>query len=263
MAETHDPSGKIGPSGWGPQIRRLAITDEVISRFKDLIHQGVLVPGSRLPSERELATVLGVSRPTLRQALKALQVLGIVRSRQGDGSYLAEITSDVLRAPLDFSIALKGPAKRDLFETRQTVEVRLAGLAAERRTDDDLARLRSALAAMKESAGLPDAWCENDIRFHACIVDAAKNAVMASIYEMLSHLLVQSRQESVRLLTDYEASFNSHQRVFDEIERRNPVGASEAMIDHFRAMESRAMQVGLAAEFKQEDEASAPSAGLI
>jgi GntR family transcriptional repressor for pyruvate dehydrogenase complex len=236
----------------------------VISRFKDLIQQGLLAPGSRLPSERELASALGVSRPTLRQALKALQVLGIVRSRQGDGSYLAEMTGDVMRAPLDFAIALKGPAKRDLFETRQTLEVKLAALAAERRTDQDLAKLRAALDAMRQSAGIADQWCENDIRFHSCIVEAAKNAVMASIYEMLSNLLVQSRKDSVRLLTDYEASFHSHVRVYEAIERRDSPGASEAMVNHFRAMESRTTQIGLAPETREpgSENASAPVAAV-
>jgi GntR family transcriptional repressor for pyruvate dehydrogenase complex len=232
-------STSIARPEWGPQIRRVAITDEVISRFKDLILQHVLTPGCKLPSERKLVEVLGVSRPTLRQAMKALQVLGIIRCRQGDGSYLVETTSEILKAPLDFAIALKGTAKPDLFETRQTMEVKLAALAAERRTAQDLQNMRLALAGMRASAGVPDQWCEHDIAFHTRIVEAARNAVMASIVEMLSHMLVQSRTESVRLLTDYEGSLRSHERVFEEIERQNPAGAGEAMAEHFRLMETR------------------------
>jgi GntR family transcriptional repressor for pyruvate dehydrogenase complex len=233
---------------WGTQIQRIAITDEVISRFKNLIQQRVLTPGCKLPSERELAEVLGVSRPTLRQAMKALQVLGIIRSRQGAGSYLEETTSDILKVPLDFAVAFKGPAKHDLFETRQTMEVRLAALAADRRTAEDLENMRQALAGMRASAGVPDRWCENDIDFHKRIVEAAKNAVMASIAEMLGHMLVESRKESVRLLTDYGESLRSHQRIFEQIEQQNPSGAAEAMTDHFRLMESRVRQTGLAVE---------------
>src|ERR1035437_3855588 len=192
------PFPSIDGPDWGPQIRRMAITDEVISRFKDLILQRVLTPGCKLPSERELVKVLGVSRPTLRQAMKALQVLGIIRSRQGDGSYLEENTSEILKAPLDFAIALKGTAKTDLFETRQTIEVKLAALAAGRRTAQDLENMRRALGGMRASAGVPDQWCEHDIEFHTRIVEAAKNVVMASILEMLSHMLVQSRNDTVR-----------------------------------------------------------------
>ncbi|MCX6550301.1 MAG: FadR/GntR family transcriptional regulator [Acidobacteria bacterium] len=231
---------------WGPQIRRTAITDEVISRIKDLILQRVLIPGCKLPSERELVKVLGVSRPTLRQAMKALQVLGIIRSRQGDGSYLEETISESLKVSLDFAIAVKGRVKPDLFETRQTMEVKLAALAAERRTEQDLENMRIALAGMRASAGVPDRWCEHDVEFHTRIVEAAKNTVMASIVEMLAHLLVQSRNETVRLLTDYEGSLRSHERIFEEIERQDSACAAKALAEHFRLMEDRARLRGLA-----------------
>ncbi len=230
---------------WGPQIRRMAMTDEVISRFKDLIARGVLTLGSKLPSERELAEVLGVSRPTLRQALKAMQVLGIIRSRQGDGSYMEATTGDILKTSLGFSIALKGAVLYDLFETRQTIEIKLAALAAGRRTEEDLDHLREALSGMKRSAGMQDEWCEHEFRFHAHIVEAAKNSVMASIIEMLSHLLVQSRKETVRLLTDYDGSYRTHERVFEEIVKADPIGAAEAMSDHFGFMHDRLQQVNL------------------
>src|ERR1051325_2647818 len=138
-------------SEWGPQIKRVSISDEVISRFRDLIASRVLTPGCQLPSERELTETLGVSRPTLRQAMKGLQLLGIIRSRQGDGWYLAESTSDFLRAPLDFAIAFKGMAKQDLFEARVAIEVRLAALAAQRRNQADLDRMAHALTGMRTS----------------------------------------------------------------------------------------------------------------
>lgn len=225
---------------WGPQIRRLGVTDEVISRFRDLILQGVLTPGCKLPSERELVDVLGVSRPTLRQALKALQFLGIIRSRQGDGSYLEESTSEILKAPLDFAVAMKGRGQHDLMETRLTIEVKVAALAADRRTVDDLEHLQTALDGMRRSAGVPDAWCAHDIEFHARVVDAAKNAVMASVFEMLSHLLLASRMETVRQLTDYAGSLRSHEQILEAIRRKDAVGAGEAMAEHFRLIDDRA-----------------------
>ena len=218
----------------------MAITDEVISRFKDLIHQGVLTPGCKLPSERELVEVLGVSRPTLRQALKALQFLGIIRSRQGDGSYLEESTSEILKAPLDFAIAMKGRGQQDLMETRLTIEVKVAALAAERRTSKDLENLRRSLNGMRVSSGVPDAWCAHDIEFHARIVEAAKNAVMAGVFEMLSHLLLASRLETVRQLTDYEGSWRSHEAILDAIERQDAADAADAMTEHFRLIDERA-----------------------
>lgn len=229
----------------GPQITRVVISDELISRFKELISRGVFVPGTKLPPERELSEALAVSRPTLRQALRALQILGVIRSRQGSGSYLADSASDILREPLEFALAIKGVNKTDLFETRQTLEVRLAELAAARRTEEDLQNMRNALARMKSAMGMPDEWCVHEVRFHDCVVRAAKNAVMATIMEMLSRMLIESRKETVRLLKDYTKSYRSHEGVFVAIEKRDRQGASRAMVEHFTIMEKRAKECGM------------------
>jgi GntR family transcriptional repressor for pyruvate dehydrogenase complex len=226
--------------GLGPHIRRTVIADELIVRFKHLISTGVFAPGGKLPPEAELSEALAVSRPTLRQALRALQILGVIRSRQGSGSYVADSAADILREPLEFALALKGVGKADLFETRWTLEVKLASLAAERRTDDDLDKLRRTLARMQAAMGVPQEWCLHEVHFHDCIVKAARNAVMATIMEMLSRMLIESRKETVRLLDDYPASYRSHEAVFLEIEAQHPEGAALAMHEHFVIMEARA-----------------------
>lgn len=230
----------------GPQIPRVAISDEVILRFKDLIARRVFVPGKKLPSERDLAAALAVSRPTLRQAMRALQIMGVIRSRQGSGSYLAESAADILREPLEFVLAIKGIAETDLFETRCTLEVELASLAASRRTEEDLVDMRDSLARMRGSFGNPDAWCVHEIHFHDCIVRSARNAVMSAIMEMLSFMLLESRRETVRMLKDYPCSYDAHYRVFEEIEKSSSEGAARAMSDHFRMMERRAIEARLA-----------------
>lgn len=232
----------------GPQIKKTGMTDEVIRRFKDLITRRVFIAGARLPPERELAEALGVSRPTLRQAMKALQMLGVIRCRQGDASYLAESAVDILNEPLEFAFALKGITSTDLFETRQTLEVRLASLAAERRTEGDLENLREALSRMKLSIGVPDEWCVHEIHFHEYIVQAAKNAVMATIMEMLARILLEARRDAIRVLTDYESSFRAHERIFIEIERQNTLGSSQAMLDHFEVTVPREVSVNSTAE---------------
>ena len=226
--------------GLGPRITRTVIADELIIRFKHLIATGVFVPGGKPPPERELSEALAVSRPTLRQALRALQILGVIRSRQGSGSYLADSARDILREPLEFALALKGVGKADLFETRWTLEVKLASLAAERRTEDDLDQLRRALARMQGAMGGPEEWCLHEVHFHDCIVRAARNAVMTTIMEMLSRMLIESRKETVRLLDDYPSSYRSHEAVLLEIEAQHPQGAARAMHEHFVIMDARA-----------------------
>lgn len=227
-------------NNWGPQLKRTAISDEVISRFRQLIANRVLVPGCQLPTERELAENLGVSRPTLRQATKALQLLGIIRSRQGDGSYLAESTNDMLRAPLEFAIAFKGMNSHSLLETREAIEVKLAALAAIRHTEDDARKMQEALDGMKSSMPDPDLYCDWGLRFHEAIAQASQNSVMVSIMEMLSGLLEQGRRESVRALHDFDTSYQQHEGIYLGILSRSPQKAAEAMAAHFSSMEDRA-----------------------
>jgi GntR family transcriptional repressor for pyruvate dehydrogenase complex len=221
----------------GPRISRLGISDELIARFKELIIKKVFVPGHKLPPERDLAEALAVSRPTLRQALRALQIMGVIRARQGSGSYLADSASDIMRVPLEFALALKNVAKTDLFETRRTLEVQLASLAAQRRTDADLEAMCRSLAEMKKVMGDPEAWCQAEPEFHSCIVRAARNGVMTTIIEMLSQMLMESRKETVRLLTDYTSSYRSHENIYLEIAKQDSAAAARMMMEHFALVE--------------------------
>jgi GntR family transcriptional repressor for pyruvate dehydrogenase complex len=147
-----------------------------------------------------------------------------------------------MRVPLEFALTLKSVAKNDLFETRCTLEVKLASLAAERRTDQDLKCMRQALQQMKSAMGDPEAWCRTEPQFHSCIVQAARNGVMATMIEMLSQMLMESRKETVRLLNDYTSSYVSHENIYVEIERQDAAAAARMMMEHFVLIKSRANQ---------------------
>jgi GntR family transcriptional repressor for pyruvate dehydrogenase complex len=174
--------------------------------------------------------------------MRALQIMGVIKARQGSGSYLADSASEIMRVPLEFALALKNVAKTDLFETRRTLEVELASLAAERRTEEDLLAMQRALSDMKAAMGDPDAWCRTEPRFHSCIVQAARNGVMTTIIEMLSQMLMESRKETVRLLSDYSSSYQSHVNIYVEIEKRDASGAARVMMEHFTLIETRGKQ---------------------
>lgn len=229
----------------GPRISRIPLSDELIVRFKQLIARGIFVPGHRLPPERDLAEALAVSRPTLRQAMRALQIMGVIKARQGSGSYLAESASEIMRVPLEFALATKNVANTDLFETRCTLEVKLASLAAERRTEDDLEALRHALREMQQAMGDPEAWCQTEPVFHQCIVKAARNGVMSTMIEMLSQMLMERRKETVRLLSDYSSSYRSHENIYVEIEKQDPEAAARMMLEHFALIERRARECNM------------------
>ena len=197
----------------GPRINKVAISDELIARFKELIERRVFVPGNRLPPERDLAEALAVSRPTLRQALRALQIMGVIKARQGSGSYLADSASDIMRVPLEFALALKNVAKTDLFETRRTLEVELASLAAERRTNDDLQAMRRALGEMEKGITLIEWFAGEGLRMGG-----------------------------VTQPSELSSSYRSHENIYVEIDKQDSTAAAKMMMEHFALIEKMAKQ---------------------
>jgi GntR family transcriptional regulator, transcriptional repressor for pyruvate dehydrogenase complex len=149
--------------------------NHVAERLRELLAEEDVVPGDRLPPERELATRLGVSRSSLREGLRRLTDLGIIEARQGSGTYLA---------PLDLG---------DLFEVRMRLEPLAARLAAQRRGDRDVARLQEALAELRSVVGDRRAFADADVRAHAAIVEASASAPLRVLFAAIADLLRHSR----------------------------------------------------------------------
>src|SRR5581483_5611779 len=129
-------------------VRREGLTEQLVQKFEDLVLRGTILPGERLPPERELAEMLGVSRSSLRQALKALQIMGVLEVRQGSGNYLSSNAKEILQVPPKVLVPLRGLSQAELFEVRRALEAESAGSAAQRATAADLERIRSKLAGM-------------------------------------------------------------------------------------------------------------------
>src|ERR1700749_180702 len=124
------------------------VTAKLISRIKSLIANGAIPPGSKFPPEREMAKEFGVNRASVRQALKVLEIMGVLSQRVGDGTYLSESAESILDEPIDFLVLLDDLSHHELFETRLIVEPELAARAAERATAEDLAVLRNTVLAL-------------------------------------------------------------------------------------------------------------------
>ena len=139
-----------------------------------------MLPGDRLPSERELSRTFGVGRSAVRDALKPLTLLGIIDVRQGDGTYLRATQSELLPKAVEWGLLLGQPGALDLVEARRHIEVALATLAAQRRDEQDLKDLRKLLLRM-EQAEDDDDFIEADMEFHLRIADLARNSVLAGI----------------------------------------------------------------------------------
>src|SRR5512138_1237800 len=149
------------------------VTARLIGVFKQLISEGSLVPGARLPAERDLALMLGVARSSLRQALKVLEVMGVISQRVGDGTYLNISASAVLLYPLDFLMLLDGITPQEVMEARLIVEPELAARAAARASPLDIAAIGEHLERMQDHEDNRTEVVEEDLLFHKAVFDAA------------------------------------------------------------------------------------------
>jgi GntR family transcriptional repressor for pyruvate dehydrogenase complex len=215
-----------------PPIVRIDITDEVIQRVKHLLASGILRAGSKLPPEREFARVLGISRPSLRQGLKALATMGVIFTRSGDGTYVSNSASEILEQSIHFLLLTGAVPMAELFEVRKVVEVELAGLAAARVTPQDLAEMEKSLAGMEATLDNVDHYLPHDFNFHNAIAKAARNSLFHAIIENLGRLLMESRQQTVQREPSMGQAINDHTAIYYQIQAGNVAGAREAMFKH-------------------------------
>jgi len=216
------------PRGTNKSLDRTGITEQVIRRIKQLLITGELKAGSRLPSERELAERLDISRPSLRAALKALSVMGVIRSRPGSGTFIADSIPEVFTEPMHFLTLINRTSAGELFEARRIIEGGLAELAAQRAKSGDIATMRAAIESMERLRDDPAGLIEQDMSFHRALAQAAGNQLMSGVMETLTRLLYHKRLETVFNQKNVDGAIEGH---------RNIVGAIEAG-DGFRAKQT-------------------------
>lgn len=215
-------------------------SEQVVAFVRGLIESGKLHAGDRLPTERELAARLGVSRPTVRAGLRALATLGVVRSRRGSGTFITDGPPALGGEPLSFLAALHGFTREEMYEVRRILEVGAVGLAAERATGDHVATLADEVAGMFASLDDPEAFLAHDIRFHRMIGVASGNPIVASLAEMVSGLYHDYRRGSARFASEVHMreAADAHRRIYQAIRSRDPQLAREAMNQHLLAAQA-------------------------
>ncbi len=216
----------------------MALTDRAITKIKDLIVAGEFGPGDRLPKERELADRLGLSRNSLREAVRALSLVGVLEARQGDGTYVTSLEPDLLLAGTAFvSDLLTGPTLRELYEVRRILEPVATALATPRLTDEDFAALERSLEQMG-SAETIQAFIDADVDFHSVIVSACGNATLASLIQNLSGSTVRSRiWRAIHERGAVESTQRLHQDIFRALQQRDAELAAATDIVHLAAGE--------------------------
>ncbi|MGA9392758.1 MAG: FadR/GntR family transcriptional regulator [Candidatus Sulfotelmatobacter sp.] len=217
------------------KIRRKASTDtrltaRILEKIKRLIATGAVAPGEKFPPERELAKEFGVNRASLRQALKVLEIMGVLTQRVGDGTYLSASAELTLKEPLDFLILLDDLSHHELFETRMIVEPELAARAAQRATAEDLIGLRKAILAM-EHCRTNEERLDADVAFHECIFRASGNRICHLLFRVIHRNLLTSMSHLSRRVP-LDRPLNFHKRIYEAIQNRNPEEAHRQMLNH-------------------------------
>lgn len=216
-------------------IKSTKVYEQVIDQIKDMIKQGKLTKGDRLPSERSLVEQLQVSRACIREALSALEVIGLVECRQGEGNYISTTFEDNLLEPLSVMYMLEGSNPEEIWELRKIMEVEAAGLAAKRISDvqlDELSKLLSGFDINRDEAYN----AEIDKQFHYKIAEYSGNVLIYNILRTVS-VIVEDFIKDIRqiILTDkenWEVLFSQHKEVYLAIERHSSADARKAMAKH-------------------------------
>ena len=210
-------------------VERTSTASVVARQLLDELSKDQFVSGTRLPSEREMADTLGVGRSTLREAMSALDLLGIIEVRPGSGSYLKADSSQLLPQALKWGLALGQPENQDLIEVREHLEVLAASLAAKRADDDDIARLAILVQAMKDAGTNVEAFVDADIAFHLETAIIARNSVLEGVLESIRALLEAWFDRTLRVEGTMSATLREHELVFEAIKNRDPDEAESRM----------------------------------
>lgn len=208
--------------------------EEVVARLRDMIHSGEISAGDRLPPERDLAKLLGVSRPTLRAGIRSLSTVGILQSRQGAGTFVSDVKDSPTldSSPLRMLSALHGFKSEEMFEARLALEMSIAALAAERATSEQMTLMAEEITGMYASLSEPEQYLVHDMKFHQTIAAASGNRILTALMNMVATILYDSRSKTVKRARDLKESAEQHHNIYRAMRERDPEAARKAMYDH-------------------------------
>jgi GntR family transcriptional regulator, transcriptional repressor for pyruvate dehydrogenase complex len=219
------------------ELKKQSLAESVSLEILEMIRAKKIQPGDKLPPERELATMMGISRPSLREALRALSIMNIVEIRQGDGIYVTSLKPADLVEHLEFVFSLDDSTVIQLFEARKIVEPGIAELAAINATEEDLKVLQELRTRSIENAGNLEKFLTVDIQLHGKIVEMAHNPILKRIHSSLTQLSSASRLRTGRIPGVIPRTVTDHDAIIHAISNHDPQQARQAMYDHLNFVE--------------------------
>jgi GntR family transcriptional regulator, transcriptional repressor for pyruvate dehydrogenase complex len=219
-------------------VRKKRVFEGVAQQIQQLIVDGALKPGDRLPPERELAERFAVSRGSVRDAIRTLELVGLVVAPHGDGTVIADVSPEAVVMPLASVLLRKRELISELLDVRKMIEPALAARAAERASPEEIARLEEILKRQRQKMERGEPTIEDDSEFHYVIALAARNSVVRRVIDVLMQLLQETRARSLQSRGRPQRSLAGHRKILDAIKRRDPAAAERAVRRHVEEIES-------------------------
>ncbi|MEJ8815540.1 transcriptional regulator NanR [Variovorax ureilyticus] len=216
-------------------VRRRKIYEEIVDRLEVMMLDGTLSPGDVLPAERELMESFQVGRSSIREALFALQRMGLISIRNGERAYVTKPSADAVVNELGGVVKhllARPEGARDLQRARAMHEVSLARYAARHATEEDLQALKAALDANREAMGNVTAFTRTDVQFHLVLAKIPNNSIFTSLHSALAAWLSEQRTTSLQVAGADEAAYEAHEAIYRAISSRDPDAAERAMQGH-------------------------------
>lgn len=213
-------------------INRTTVVDEIVERLVGLIIDERLKPGDKLIPERELMARLAVGRSSLREAIKTLCALGVLEIKRGTGTFVGYGDTSILTKPIAWGLFVNQTSIQQVIEARSVIEVALAGWAAERATEEEIAAISQLLDQMEAIQNDMESYVNNDVKFHLAIAEAAHNDMLANVLRIFQHVLRVWMETTYKESGDTKDSMALHREIYEAIRSRNAPAVREMMADH-------------------------------
>jgi GntR family transcriptional regulator, transcriptional repressor for pyruvate dehydrogenase complex len=217
-------------------IKRVRLYENAVEQIRSLILRNRYSPGDRLPAERNLAEQLSISRPSLREALRVLSVMGLIDIRVGDGIYVKEVNFLPYIESVNLSISSRLQMEQDsfmkLWQARKILEVGMVDLLEEKITDSFLKNLKHSIEEMGKNIDNEDAFISCGIRFHRLIAEGGQNEILILIWDTLGNLIRRSHSKIYPIFKSPKKSLAAHKRIYAALKTKDIQKATEAMKKH-------------------------------
>jgi GntR family transcriptional repressor for pyruvate dehydrogenase complex len=225
-------------------IKRRRLHQDIVEQLHKLVRQGALKHGDRLPSEREMAEQFNVSRSSVREAIRSLELQGLVVSKPGAGTFINTENLDSMVALIASTLSSGEDTLQDIFEMRHLLEPQIAALAAERATREEVQGMREILEEQQQQIARGESGVEADTAFHFALASATHNSALVKVVSAVEDILERSRDRSLQEPGRPQRSLTSHGQILQMVQAGDAAGARQAMEHHLTVVEPATLSSG-------------------